>query len=453
MHYNPHPYQIYATNRIIELPAVGLFLKMGLGKTVATLTAIAELMHDYFIISRVLVIAPLRVAEDTWAREAAKWDHLQYLRIAKVLGSQQQRIRALSSPADIYVVNRENVPWLVEHYGRDWPFDMVVVDELSSFKSSSARRFRALRKVRPLIRRIVGLTGTPASNGLIDLWAQIYLLDRGERLGQTLTGYRNRYFVPGRRNQNVIFEWLPKPEADAAIYVKLSDICVSMSAADWLQLPERIDRVVPVQLPPAARAEYKQLERDRLIPLAEGDVVAGEAAVLANKLLQLANGAVYDELHGVHEVHEAKLEALEDLIEAANGQPVLVFYAYKHDLARIQQRFPVARKLDTSDDIAAWNAGEISLLLAHPASAGHGLNLQAGGHIVVWFGLTWSLELYQQANARLHRQGQEHAVIVHHIIAEDTLDEQVMKVLSGKAAGQEALMEAVKARIERVLAA
>jgi SNF2 family DNA or RNA helicase len=426
---------------------------VGLGKTVITLTAVNELIHDYFTVRRCLVVAPKRVAETTWAREAAKWDHLKGLRVVHVGGTEKQRIRALNSPGDVWCIGRDLVVWLVEYFGKEWPFDMVVVDELSSFKSSSARRFRALKKVRPLISRIVGLTGTPAPNGLIDLWAQVYLLDRGERLGSTVTGYRDRYFVPGRRNQNVVFEWIPKPEADAAIHAKLEDICVSMSAADWLQLPERIDRVVPVQLPPAARAEYKQLERDRLIPLAGADVVAAEAAVLANKLLQISNGAVYDELHGVHEVHDAKLDALEDLIEAANGQPVLVFYSYRHDLARIQQRFPMARQLDTADDIASWNAGRIPMLLAHPASAGHGLNLQAGGHIVVWFGLPWSLELYQQANARLHRQGQENAVIVHHIIAEDTLDEQVMKVLSGKAAGQNALMEAVKARIERVLAA
>lgn len=447
MRYKPHQYQEYATTKIIELPAVGLLLEMGLGKTVATLTAVSELMHDYFEVEKVLVIAPLRVAEDTWTREAAKWDHLTYLRISKVLGSREQRVRALEVPAHIYVINRENIPWLVEHLGKSWPFDMVVIDELSSFKSPKARRFRALRKVRPLVKRIVGLTGTPAPNGLIDLWAEIYLLDRGERLGPTITGYRERYFNPGRRNQNVIFEWVPKPEAEAAIHAKLADICVSMKSEDWLELPDRIDNVVPVQLPAKARDEYTQLERDRLIPLADADVVAAEAAVLANKLLQVANGAVYDEEHGVHEVHEAKLDALEDLVEAANGNPVLVFYAYRHDLARIQRRFPEARQLDKPEDIAAWNAGEIPLLLAHPASAGHGLNLQAGGHIVVWFGLTWSLELYQQANARLHRQGQEHAVIVHHIIAEDTLDEQVMKVLSSKAASQNALMEAVKARI------
>jgi len=328
-----------------------------------------------------------------------------------------------------------------------------VIDELSSFKSSKAQRFRALRKVRPLCDRVVGLTGTPAPNGLIDLWAQIYLLDCGERLGKTVTGYRERYFTPGRRNQAIIYDWKPRPEADKAIHEALADICVSMSAKDWLQLPARIDRVTPVKLPPKARAAYTQLERDKLLPLTGGDVVAAEAAVLANKLLQMANGAVYDEDHAVHEVHQAKLDVLEDLIEAANGQPVLIYTAYRHDQQRILQRLPGARILDTPEDIAAWNAGEISVLVAHPASAGHGLNLQAGGHIVIWFGLTWSLELYQQANARLHRQGQEHPVIVHHIVAEDTLDEQVLRVLGGKAEGQNALMDAVKARIERVKAA
>lgn len=459
MKYTPHQYQDFATQRIIKLPAVGLFLEMGLGKTVATLTAIEKLKYDYFEVSRVLVIAPKRVAEDTWPREIEKWDHLRHLRISKVLGSEQERIQALRVKADIYVINRENVRWLVRlsRDGKWWPFDMVVVDELSSFKSSKAQRFRALKKVRPLCKRIVGLTGTPAPNGLIDLWSQVYLLDLGQRLGETKTGFQFRYFYPVKVEiklksgaKKYVYKQAPKPEAEENIYKKLGDICVSMKAEDWLELPERIDRIVPVRLPDKARAEYRQLERERLIPLVKGDVVAAQAAVLANKLLQMANGAVYDEFQGVHEVHRAKLDALEDLIEAANGNPALVYHAYRHDRARILERFPQARVLDTQEDIKAWNAGEIPVLVAHPASAGHGLNLQEGGHIVIWFGLTWSLELYQQANARLHRQGQEHPVIVHHIVAEDTLDEQVMKVLEGKAEGQNALMEAVKARIEKV---
>lgn len=401
-----------------------------------------------------MVIAPLRVAEDTWAREAAKWDHLRYLRIAKILGPEKQRLAALNIDADIYVINRENVVWLVEHCGKRWPFDMVIIDELSSFKSNKAQRFRALRKVRPLIKRIVGLTGTPAPNGLIDLWPQVYLLDRGERLGKTIRGYRERYFVPGRRNRTTVFNWIPKPEAEKAIYDKLSDICVSMSANDWLELPERIDNFIPVQLSPEAREQYRRLERDLLLPLAGSDVVANTAAALSIKLLQMANGAVYDENGLAKEIHNAKLEALEDILEAANGQPVLVYYSFRHDLERLQRYLKKhkPRQLKYQADIEDWNRGEIPVLLAHPASAGHGLNLQAGGHIIVWFGLTWSLELYQQANARLDRQGQQQGVIVHHLVAEGTVDEDVKRALEGKALGQEALLSAVKARIEGVRA-
>lgn len=452
MIFKPHVYQQFAINRIIERDAAGLFLDMGMGKTACALTATAELLHNYFSATKVLVIAPLRVAEDTWSRESKKWDHLQYLRIAKVLGSEKDRIRALEARADIWVINRENVEWLVDHYGKKWPFDMVIVDELSSFKSSKARRFRALRKVRPLIKRIYGLTGTPAPNGLIDLWAQVYLLDLGERLGKTITGYRDRYFTPGKRNQAIIYEWKPKEEAEAAIHDKLSDLCVSMTAKDWLELPERINNTVVVRLPEAARKQYDQLERDLILPFANGDIEANTAAVLSNKLLQMANGAVYDENGQVKAFHTAKLEALGDLIEAANGKSVLVFYAYKHDLDRIKTHLwgINPRALDSAEDIKAWNAGKIQLLLAHPASAGHGLNLQAGGHIIVWYGLTWSLEQYQQANARLFRQGQKNAVIIHHLVAEGTLDEDVMDRLDGKAKGQDALIEALKARIEKL---
>ena len=449
MIYNPHPYQEYATNKIINQDAAGLFLEMGLGKTVATLTAIEQLLYDQFESCKVLVIAPLRVAQTTWPAEARKWDHLNHLRISLVLGTAKQRQAALQAGADIYIINRENVDWLVNEYGRDWPFDMVVIDELSSFKSSKARRFRALRKVRPMISRIVGLTGTPAPNGLIDLWPQVYLLDQGERLGKTVTGYRDRYFEPGRRNRTVIFTWDPKPGAEAAIYKKLEDLCVSMSAEDWLDMPEKIDVEVKVQLPEPARQAYLQLERDLILPFIDGDVTADTRAILSNKLLQLANGAVYDEDRKVWGLHEVKLDALEDLVEAANGQPVLVFYAYKHDLDRIQKRLPSARELQTEKDIEDWNTGKAPIMLAHPASAGHGLNLQDGGHIIIWFGLTWSLELYQQANARLHRQGQQQRVIVHHLIAEGTIDEDVMKALAGKDSTQAALMEAIKARIEK----
>lgn len=452
MKYQPYPYQVYATNRILEQKAVGLFLDFGLGKTVSTLTAIDQLLYDYFEVSKVLVIAPLWVAQKTWPDEIKKWDHLKHLRISKVLGSEKQRIAALQTPADIWIINRENVEWLVDLYGKDWPFDMVVIDELSSFKSPKARRFRALRKVRPLIKRIVGLTGTPAPNGLIDLWPQIYLLDQGERLGKTITGYRDRYFEPGKRNRTVIFTWDPKPGAEEAIYSKLEDLCVSMSAEDWLQMPERIDRVIKVTLSDETWAAYRQLEKDLLLPFADGDITADNMAVLSNKLLQMANGAVYDENGLVREIHQAKIEALDDVVEAANGQPVLVFYAYQHDRDRLLTHIPAARVLETEKDIDDWNRGKVQVMLAHPASAGHGLNLQAGGNIIVWFGLTWSLELYQQANARLYRQGQEKSVIVHHLVAEGTIDEDVMKALIVKDVSQNALLEAVKARIEEVRA-
>lgn len=416
------------------------------------LTAAAELLHNYFDVGRVLVIAPLRVADDTWNREAGKWDHLQYLSVSKVLGTEKERIAALSRPADIYVINRENTEWLINHYGKNWPFDLVIVDELSSFKSSKARRFQALRKVRPLIKRIVGLTGTPAPNGLMDLWAQVYLLDQGERLGKTVTGYRQRYFDPDKRNRTTIFSWAPKLGADDAIHRKLSDLCISMSAEDWLDLPERIDNPVMVKLTPKAWEQYQQLERDLLLPLAGGDVVANTAAGLSNKLLQMANGAVYDE-NGLAKVfHSAKLEALDDIIEAADGKSVLVFYAYRHDLDRLKKHLSglEPRTLDTSADIEDWNTGRIQVLLAHPGSAGHGLNLQDGGNIIVWFGLTWNLEFYLQAIKRLHRQGQLNSVIVHHLVAEGTIDEDVMEALTGKAKTQDALLEAVKARIERL---
>lgn len=452
MKYQPYPYQVYATNRILEQEAVGLFLDLGLGKTVATLTAIDQLLYDYFEVSKVLVIAPLRVAQKTWPDEIQKWDHLKHLRISKVLGTEKQRMAALQAQADIWIINRENVEWLVNLYGKDWPFDMVVIDELSSFKSSKARRFRALRKVRSMIKRIVGLTGTPAPNGLIDLWPQIYLLDQGERLGKTVTGYRSRYFEPGKRNRTVIFTWDPKPGAKEAIYSKLEDLCISMSAKDWLQMPERIDRVIKVTLSDETWAAYRQLEKDLLLPFADGDITADNMAVLSNKLLQMANGAVYDENGLVREIHQAKIEALDDVVEAANGQPVLVFYAYQHDRDRLLTHIPAARVLETEKDIDDWNRGKVQVMLAHPASAGHGLNLQAGGNIIVWFGLTWSLELYQQANARLYRQGQEKSVIVHHLVAEGTIDEDVMKALIVKDVSQNALLEAVKARIEEVRA-
>jgi SNF2 family DNA or RNA helicase len=408
-------------------------------------------LYDRFEVNKVLVVAPLRVAEDTWTKESAKWDHLQGLRVVRVLGSQAQRICALETDADIYCINRENIPWLVKYYGTDWPFDGVVLDELSSFKSPSSKRFKAMRKVRPLIKHIVGLTGTPSPNGLIDLWAQIYLLDQGKRLGRTLTEYRNRYFNPGRRNGYVVYDWVPKDGAEDEIYRRISDICISMKACDYLKLPERVDVVRTVKLDDEAQTAYTEMEKEAVLELGPNEIVdAGTAAVVSGKLLQIANGAVYDENGKTHIIHESKLDTLEDVIEAVNGRPVLVFYAYQHDLERIMQRFPQARKLEGSAEIDAWNRGEIPILLAHPAGAGHGLNLQAGGNHIVWFGLTWSLELYQQANARIYRQGVKgERVTITHLVTEGTIDEDVMRVLDGKATRQDALLEAVKARVEK----
>ena len=449
MKYIPYSYQEYALKFILNSKAAGIFLDCGLGKTVITLTAIAELMHNRFEISKALVIAPLRVAENVWDVEAKKWGHLKHLRVAKVLGSEKKRIQALNTNADIYVINRENTKWLVDYYKKDWPFDMLVLDELSSFKSHRAKRFKALRKVRPLCKRVVGLTGTPAPNGLIDLWAQVYLLDSGQRLGKTISGYRERYFLPDKRNQHVIFSYKPKEGAEEAIYKKLSDICISMKNRDYLTIPERMDNILEINLPPKVLEQYRQLERDLLLPLLEGDIVAGSAAVLTNKLLQITGGAVYDEEKKVQILHDEKLKALEDLVEATNGKPVLVYYNYRHELERIQKQF-LCRVLDTAKDMEDWNKGEIPVMLAHPASAGHGLNLQNGGSTIIWFGLPWSLELYQQANARIHRQGQKNTVVVHHLVAKETIDEDVMQVLAKKQAGQEALLQAVKARVRGI---
>jgi len=419
---------------------------MGLGKTVSTLTAIDELMHNRFDIKRCLVIAPLRVAEDTWSRECQKWDHLNHIKISKVLGMERERIHALNSKADIYVINRENVEWLVDLYGKHFPFDMVVIDELSSFKSPKSKRFRALRKVLSGVKRVVGLTGTPTPNGLLDLWSQMYLIDQGQRLGKSMTEYRDRYFVAARRNGYIVFSYDLKPSAERKIYESIGDVAISMSAKDWLAMPKRINNIVPVKMSDQALQTYKQLERDLLLPFADGDITVANAAVLSNKLLQLANGAIYSDDKKIVEIHNAKLDALGDLIEAANGKPMLVFYSYKHDAQRIAERF-VVRHLTDSKDIADWNAGNIPVLIAHPASTGHGLNLQDGGSTIVWFGATWSLELYEQANARLHRQGQKQSVIVHHLVANRTLDVDVMESLADKGNRQERLLEALKARI------
>ena len=423
---------------------------MGLGKTVITLTAVKRLLDD-FAVTKVLVIAPLRVAATVWAEETEKWDHLDGIICSKVLGSERERLAALRKDADIYIINRENVQWLVNYQAKlkDWPFDMLVIDELSSFKSPKAERFRSLRRVLPAVRRAVGLTGTPSPNGLIDLWSQIYLLDQGERLSKFIGHYRDEYFTPGNRNGQVVFNWNLKPGAADRIYRKIEDICMSMKAEDYLTLPDRLDITYPVSLSEKAQQAYEQLEKDLVLPMADEAITAQNAAVLTGKLLQLANGAIYMEDHSYVRLHDAKLGALEDLIEAANGEPVLVYYSFQHDADRIQERFPEARRLITPEDVKDWNAGKIPVLIAHPASAGHGLNLQQGGHIVIWFGLTWSLELYQQANARLYRQGQQQPVTVYHIITKNTVDEDVLKVLTGKAARQDALIEAVKARIDQ----
>lgn len=451
MIYKPHDYQKIAEEKIIELPAVGLFLDMGLGKTVITLSAINRLMYEMFTVSRVLVIAPKRVAEDTWSRESQKWDHLKHLKLSRVLGNREQRIQALESDADIYIINRENVKWLVDQcqVKRHWPFDMVVIDELSSFKSSKSQRFRALRKVTPLIKRIVGLTGTPTPNGLLDLWPQIYLLDRGQRLGKTVSGYREQYFTPGQRNGYTVFNWQPKEGADKAIQEKIKDICISMSAEDYLQLPERLNNIIQVQLSKKEMALYRTMEKEQILTMGDSDIVALSAGTVAGKLLQMANGAAYGQDGSYTVIHDRKLDALEEILDTTD-EPVLVFYNFQHDYDRLTERFRklCPRTLEDAGDIRDWNDGKIRLLLAHPASVGHGLNIQDGGRIIIWFGLTWSLELYQQANARLYRQGQRKNVIIHHLVASGTIDEQVMAALERKDTGQKALLEAVKSRRE-----
>lgn len=453
MKFNPWNYQQYSINHIIDHKASGLFLDMGMGKTVSTLTAIDNLIF-LCEVNKVLVIAPLRVAEDTWSTEVDKWDHLKHLRTYKILGTKKQREEALNKDADIYVTNRENVDWLVSECFDSWIWDMVVIDELSSFKSSKSKRFRALKKVRPYFKRIVGLTGTPAPNSLIDLWPQIYLLDGGKRLGKTITGFKDRYFNPGRRNGYVVYNWELKEGAEEEIQNKISDICISMKANDYLDLPERMDNKVEIALSKKSMGIYKKLEKDLIIELGEEDITAANAAVLTNKLLQMANGAIYSEDKEVVNIHDEKIEKLEEIIDTSNGKSVLVFYNFKHDYNRISEMLTKKKinhqTLNTSDDIKKWNDGEIQVALLHPASAGHGLNLQYGGNIIVWFGLTWSLELYQQANARLHRQGQKETVIIHHLIAKGTVDEDVMNALANKEINQDMLLEAVKARLGEV---
>lgn len=445
MKYKPHNYQQFATDFILNQSICCLMLDMGLGKTVITLTALWQLALDSFDVSRVLVIAPKRVAEDTWPKELAKWEHLTGLTSSLVLGSAAERKAALQRKAFLYIINRENVAWLVKnHY---WDFDMVVIDELSSFKSNKAERFKAMKKVRPMVTRIVGLTGTPAPNTLLDLWPQMYLMDMGQRLGRFIGGFRDRFFLPDKRNREIIYSYKPREGAEDAIYALISDICISMKAADYLDMPERIDNRIEVSMSPKERKLYDDFQKDMVLSIGDEELDAANAASLSNKLLQMANGAVYGEDKKVIPIHDRKLDALEDLVEAANGKPLLVAYWYKHDLQRIKARFKNARCIDTEKDIDDWDAGQIPLALIHPASAGHGLNLQDGGCTIVWFGLTWSLELYQQLNARLWRQGQKHTVVIHHIITKGTHDEDVMRALENKDTRQSALIEAVRARI------
>lgn len=449
----PHSYQRYCINRVLSTPALGLLLDMGLGKTVITLTAVMDLKYNRFAINKVLVIAPKKVAESTWAREAEKWDHLQLLRISTVIGSAAKRIRALNSPADIYVINRENIPWLVDYYRNAWPFDMVIVDEFSSFKNHKAKRFKALSWVRPHIKRIIGLTGTPAPNGLLDLWAQVFLLDGGERLGKNITGFRERYFEPDQRNRDRVFTYAPKAGGEEAIENLIGDICVSMKAEDYLELPDIMHNTIPVILDSKAEKAYKKLETEMLLQVDESTIDAGSAAVLTNKLLQLCNGAVYDEERNIVNIHDCKLEAFMELVEGLNGKPALVFYNFQHDKERIKKVLAKTSlrvgELKTPQDETDWNNREIDILLAHPASAAYGLNLQRGGNHVIWFGLNWSLELYQQANKRLHRQGQTEKVIIHHLTVEGGVDEDVVAALESKTSTQDQLMFALKARIER----
>lgn len=445
MKYKPHNYQQFATDFILNQSICCLILDMGLGKTVITLTALWQLALDSFDVSKVLVIAPKRVAEDTWPKELAKWEHLTGLTSSLVLGSATERKAALQRKAFLYIINRENVAWLVKnHY---WDFDMVVIDELSSFKSNKAERFKAMKKVRPMVTRIVGLTGTPAPNTLLDLWPQMYLMDMGQRLGRFIGGFRDRFFLPDKRNREIIYSYKPREGAEDAIYALISDICISMKAADYLDMPERIDNRIEVSMSPKERKLYDDFQKDMVLSIGDEELDATNAVALSNKLLQMANGAVYGEDKKVIPIHDRKLDALEDLVEAANGKPLLVAYWYKHDLQRIKARFKNARCIDTAKDIDDWNAGKIPLALIHPASAGHGLNLQDGGCTIVWFGLTWSLELYQQLNARLWRQGQKHTVVIHHIVTKGTHDEDVMRALENKDTRQSALIEAVRARI------
>ena len=453
MKYKPHEYQTYATDFILTHPVAAILLSMGLGKSVITLTAIHELCLNRFEISRVLVIAPLRVARNTWPEEIEKWEHLKGLTYSVAVGTAAERRAALLQPTHIHIINRENVQWLIEESGLPFSYDMVVIDELSSFKSYQAKRFRSLMKVRPLVKRIVGLTGTPSSNGLMDLWAEFRVLDMGKRLGRFITHYRDEFFLPDKRSAQQVFTYKPKPGAEAEIYRRIGDITISMKAVDHLRMPELVMNEARVSMSDAEAGLYNAMKDDLVINLKGEEIDAANAAALAGKLCQMANGALYGEERNALRIHDRKLDALEDLIEGANGKPVLVAYWFKHDLARLEERLhklhiPFSR-MDTQESIVRWNRGELPVALIHPASAGHGLNLQAGGSTLIWFGLTWSLELYQQTNARLWRQGQQsETVVIHHIITRGTIDETIMNALKRKDRTQTALIDAVKAQME-----
>ena len=446
MRYVAHNYQNYAKDFILAHKVSALFLDCGLGKTITTLTAINELMYDSFEISKVLIIAPLRVAQSTWKEEIEKWDHLNLLRYSIAVGDEKERLKALKQNSDIYIINRENVDWLVTKSGIDFNFDMLIIDELSSFKSHTSKRFKSLLKIRPYFERVVGLTGTPSSNGLMDLWAEFRVLDLGERLGRYITHYRNEYFLPDKRNGAVIFSYKPQPNAEERIYRRLADMTISMKSTEYLKMPELILNELEINLDEKDQMKYKKFKKEMVMTIQEKEIDAINAASLSNKLIQLANGSIYDDDKKFYEIHNKKLDKLEEIIESANGKPVLVAYWFKADKERIEKRFKV-REIKTADDIKQWNMGMINLALIHPASAGHGLNLQSGGSTLVWFSLTWSLELYQQTNARLYRQGQKDTVVIHHLITKNTIDEDIMKSLKRKDKTQEALMRAVKAKI------
>lgn len=447
MKYNPHSYQEYAIKFIESHPISALFLDMGLGKTSITLTAVNELLFDSFEVRKVLVIAPLRVARNTWCDEIKKWDHLRNIKYSIVVGTEKERISALNEKADIYIINRENVDWLVNKSGYKFDFDMIVIDELSSFKNHQSKRFKSLMKIRPKVKRIVGLTGTPSSNGLMDLFAEFKVLDLGERLGYFIGQYRNTYFKPDKTNGAIVYSYKPLPNAEDSIYERISDITVSMKASEYLKMPELVISNYKVEMSEDEKKQYDEMKKNLICEIKDGEITVSNAGSLSNKLSQFANGAVYDDEQNIVEIHSRKLDALEDIIESMNGKPLLVAYWYKHDLQRIKKRFDV-REIKTGKDIADWNNGKIPVALIHPASAGHGLNLQQGGSTLVWFGLTWSLELYQQTNGRLYRQGQKNTVVIQHIVTKGSIDEQILKVLERKNKTQEDLIEAVKANLK-----